>query len=597
MSDTHLPKQVSRRDFLKLVGVASGAAVLAGCAPQTPPPTTAPTAVPTVAPAPTTAPVATTAPVPTVGPTPDANGCVVDWLPTYPPFEKYDPAIEIQVPFRAGLNYPVEGDSATNNPDYNLVVEQLGLKYVAAWEAPNSEYYPRLNNDLAAGTLPDAFRVGNPRLGQFIDIGAVEDITDVFEATASDLVKDRKGYPDSSTWNGVKRNGRIFGVAYLEDGIGSDNLAFIRQDWLDAVGLAVPVSVDDVTAAARAIKEAGLCEFPIGACVAMVTWQMAMDPIFGAFGSIPTWWLKGDDGTLRYGSIDPGIKDGLTVLNQWYQEGLINPDFVNMDESMAGDAVMAGQTAIFYAPWWIGHGLLPDLYAAFPEAKISVIQNPAGPTGRTGRAGTELKGNAMVFRAGLEPEKIEAMIKHLNWCTEIHVNWEEYQQYGEAFMGASFARGYEWDLDANCNVVLGLMPDGEWLYQQDLLWGYRGGTYPDWQGEIFRDMATWLEQDQSTLNMAQKFILGLKAKVDDMVYYNYAYDTLAEVIPNAFLGADTEAITAVKSDLLDLESTAMLEFITGARPLDDFDTFVQEWKDRGGDAYTQEVNAWAAANA
>jgi hypothetical protein len=164
-------------------------------------------------------------------------------------------------------------------------------------------------------------------------------------------------------------------------------------------------------------------------------------------------------------------------------------------------------------------------------------------------------------------------------------------------MGASFARGYEWDLDANCNVVLGLMPDGEWLYQQDLLWGYRGGTYPDWQGEIFRDMAAWLEQDQSTLNMAQKFILSLKAKVDDMIYYNFAFDTLAEVIPNAFLGADTEAITAVKSDLLDLESTAILEFITGARPLDDFDTFVQEWKDRGGDAYTQEVNAWAAANA
>ena len=145
-------------------------------------------------------------------------------------------------------------------------------------------------------------------------------------------------------------------------------------------------------------------------------------------------------------------------------------------------------------------------------------------------------------------------------------------------------------------MVLGLMPDGEWLYQQDLLWGYRGGTYPDWQAEIFQDIAAWMEMDESQLNMAQKFILGLRAKMDNITYYNYAFETLDDVIPQSFLGADTEAITAVKTDLTDLESTAFLEFITGARSLDDFDTFVQDWKDRGGDTYTQEVNTWAAAN-
>jgi putative aldouronate transport system substrate-binding protein len=84
--------------------------------------------------------------------------------------------------------------------------------------------------------------------------------------------------------------------------------------------------------------------------------------------------------------------------------------------------------------------------------------------------------------------------------------------------------------------------------------------------------------------------------VRDLEYYNIAYGTINEAIYNEFLGANTEAITAVLTDLTDLEHTTFLEIVTGARPLDDFETFKTDWMERGGKVYTEEVNKWAAAN-
>ena len=604
---------MSRRDFLKVATVASGAALLVSCAkkateavpttpPTQPPPPPPPTATQPPPPTATTAPAATSTvqvlptATATLGPTPDAKGCLVDWFPTYPPFEKYTPPLEISVPFNANYTFAVEGDDITNNPMYNRVLNNLGIKYIPTWQASGGEYYTRLNNDLAANTLPEAFICRNRSLGQFIDAGAIEDITDIWESTASDLTKQKKGYPDNTAWRELKRDGRIFGVQYFRDGVESDCLAFIRQDWLDKVGKQAPKTLDEWTDVAKAFKTAGLAEFPIGACQNLITYSFSMDPVFGGYGVMPETWLKGDDGKLRYASLEPAVKEALAFLKTWYDEGLIDPDFINVDESGPGDQALAGKLGLFFYPWWLGHAVLPDVYAAFPDAKFILIPLPTGSQGKKGRNGTAARGNGVLFRKGLDPKKIEAMIKQLNWQIDLHVNWEKYKQYGESFQGAGFFRGYEWDLDETCKMIAGLTPDAEWMLQRDLIFGYPGMTYADWQGDIFKDMAKWVKADQSTLNMAQKFILSNRAKVDDMEYYNYAIETLNEVIPNEFLGANTEAINSVLSDLLDLEHSTFLEMITGARALDEFEDFTSEWMDRGGTIYTEEVNKWAASN-
>lgn len=577
------------------------AMLLSGCKPAAP--TAAPEAKPTaVSEKPTEASVPTKASAPTEAPTEAPSGtgeCKTDWNPTFPAAEKFDPAVEISVPFGTDYSFMLEGDEITNNPMYNRLVEQLGIKYTIAWQADGNDVYTRLNNDMAAGTLPDAFRVKNSKLSTYIDAGAVEDITDLWEKYASDLAKQKKGYPDSMLWLDVKRDGRLYGISYKEDGFGDDSLTYVRQDWLDQLGLKAPTTIDEITEVARAFKAAGLAEFPIAANVNLVTWQWSLDPVFGAFGVIPAsgggpgYWLKGEDGALHYSSIDPRAQEALKVLNLWYTEGLINPDFINMDESAAGDAFIAGQVGIGFQPWWGGHANVMDLYAANPAAKISVIPNPLGPDGKSGRAGTSMRAGAVLFRKGVDPIKIEAVIKQINWQVEMHANWDKYQQYGEWIQAAGYFKGYEWDLDENCQMVIGKLPGTEWMYARDFVGGYRGSSYPDYVADTFGKMAEWLAVDPATLNMAQKFILGDPTTLRDIEYYNKAYDSRGEIIFDAFKGRNTDAINEVLSDLLDFERAAYLEFITGARSLDAFDQFVAEWLERGGQVYTDEVNQWA----
>jgi putative aldouronate transport system substrate-binding protein len=44
-----------------------------------------------------------------------------------------------------------------------------------------------------------------------------------------------------------------------------------------------------------------------------------------------------------------------------------------------------------------------------------------------------------------------------------------------------------------------------------------------------------------------------------------------------------------------LRDETFLRIIAGTAPIEEFDNYVYDWKRLGGDAITQEVNAWYAA--
>lgn len=60
------------------------------------------------------------------------------------------------------------------------------------------------------------------------------------------------------------------------------------------------------------------------------------------------------------------------------------------------------------------------------------------------------------------------------------------------------------------------------------------------------------------------------------------------------LGQPTVTMIERQADLDTLVSTQLIVMVKGTVPLDDFDQFVQDWKDQGGDQITEEVNQWYA---
>jgi putative aldouronate transport system substrate-binding protein len=579
-------RALTRRDMLRLMGGVAGTpavmAMLAACGAAPAPAGSQPTAV---------APAASA--VQAV-----AADCPKDWTPTLPAFDKFNPPIQISVPFPVTADFPQGGDF-TDNPMYNRIRDHLGIEYLPHWQAVGSQREEKLRTDIAAGTLPDMFAVSGTLLSLMIENEAVEEISDIWDSTASDLTKEKKLYPRGDNWIPTWRGDRLYGVAFsYGPGYNVDNLGHIRQDWLDQLGLPMPTTIDELTTALKAFNEAGLCQYGINACRNLVTWYQSLDPIFGAYGAMPTIWRTGADGTLVYGSIQPEVKEALAVIRGWYADGLMDPDFFTYSEGDSAGHVGAERVGVFFAPWWAAGGLITNTEKSIEGADLAIMPAPIGPGGRQGRKASPVAGPAVVFRKGLDPEKIRATIQHLNWQMDMHVNWQDYQQYGEWRNGSGLLEGYEWNFDENCEIVEGdviNVVQNTYIYVNEIGFTFPWICYPEYQAEVFRDMREWLSQDRGQLNQIQSFLLDNPRVLVEMEYYLGVADTLDVAIETEFLGNNTERMTRLLPDLQQLESEALISIIIGNESLDYFDEFVAEWKASGGDEVTEDVNGWKAS--
>ncbi len=98
----------------------------------------------------------------------------------------------------------------------------------------------------------------------------------------------------------------------------------VRKDWLDELGLELPVTYDDWYNMLVAFKEKKGAEAP------MMLYYTGFDPLnvfCGGYGITEKFYQV--DGVVKYGPMEPGYKDYITMLAKWYAEGLIDPDFAS----------------------------------------------------------------------------------------------------------------------------------------------------------------------------------------------------------------------------------------------------------------------------
>ena len=382
-----MSKKLNRRAFLRHAATsAAAAAVLSGCA--------APTATPTTPPKPAAAQAATAAPNPTATQAATAmpkatgtlasaaTGCKMDWNPSLPPVpKKYSPPVVVYSPYNQTPQWR-PGDSIYNNPLYNRLVDNMGIQFKSKWEAGIGIDQQRLDAAIAANDLPDSFSVGGAMRDKLIADGALANIKDIWEATVSPLVKDKKHYPKHPWWLPVLVNGGVWGIPFTYGpGYTQDNAGLIRQDWLDKVSMPIPKTLDELDKTMRAFKKAGLGQFGINCNADLVTWHSSLDPIFGAFGVMPKAWQKNDSGKLQWGSTFSNVKKGLDVLRTWYKDGLIDPDYYTRSYADNQAILYASKCGITFSPWWYIRQAILQAEAQNPGAKFA----PDGVTHGAGR--------------------------------------------------------------------------------------------------------------------------------------------------------------------------------------------------------------------
>lgn len=118
----------------------------------------------------------------------------------------------------------------------------------------------------------------------------------------------------------------------------------IRTDYLDAVGLEMPTTYDELETALRAFKDdlgvpAPYWSNPAGYVVETTA----------GYGISPGFYVEDDQ--VKYGFYEEGFFDYLTMMNRWYEDGLLYSDFAAQSSSQQfppSDMVNNSQVSVWF---------------------------------------------------------------------------------------------------------------------------------------------------------------------------------------------------------------------------------------------------------
>lgn len=292
------------------------------------------------------------------------------------PFGKYADPVTIHL--GAGLNpnatFP-EGESIEKNEYLDMIKDTFNIDVTYDWVASTTDLEQKVNMCIASNTLPDIMNVNATQYRAMLKYDQLQPITTAFNSCASDLLKSFVSSGGDALKDLISVNGEMMAIPAPELTSSSVNTMWIRQDWLDALGLQVPKTVDDL----EKVAEAFVTKDPDGNGVADTIGivgpsntgflanvgqnQFGFDAIFASYGAFPRYWLKDKSGSVTYGSIAPETKEALGKLAEMYKKGLIDPELLVRSDS--SEPVLAGKAGIFFGPWWSGY-----------TVQNSVLENP-----------------------------------------------------------------------------------------------------------------------------------------------------------------------------------------------------------------------------
>lgn len=210
---------------------------------------------------------------------------------------------------------------------------------------PNASYADKFNITLASGKLPTIIAVLGDKSSSFVNAvrsGAFWEVGPYLE-----------DYKNLSGANPVVLNnssidGKVYGVYRARD-LGRYGY-YYRKDWLDAVGLEEPKTIDDFYNMLKAFKEQDPDQNGKDDTYGMVLvkwtggWASGFDNIKLWFGAPNKWGIK--DGQLVPEHEYEEYVDALKFMKKLYDEKLINSDFAVFDSAKWVDPLVNNQAGV-----------------------------------------------------------------------------------------------------------------------------------------------------------------------------------------------------------------------------------------------------------
>lgn len=318
-----------------------------------------------------------------------------------------------------------EGETVENSRFVQWLKNDLNIDVQYDWICASSDFGQKINLCIASNTIPDAVNVGQSQYLAMLKYDQIQPLTDVFEEYASDQLKQYVRSGGDALMDAISYNGEMYAIPAPEITAGGVNIMWIRQDWLDQLGLEVPRSVDEVIDVAQKFVEAKLGgDNTIGIIGPASGDQLVniggnrwgLDPIFGAYNSYPEYWLE-NDGKVTYGSVEPQTKEALAKLAEMYAAGAIDPEVFVRNDSL--EPVTAGKAGIFFGPWWCGYTV--DSVTLNGSQEWMAYMAPLAADGKFYSPMADPTKQYVCVRKGYEHP--EAAIQIINYLIENEQSW------------------------------------------------------------------------------------------------------------------------------------------------------------------------------
>ena len=517
------------------------------------------------------------------------------------PFSKYAETVTVHLGGSMNPNAKIlDGMSYEDNAYTRFLKDDLNIEVVYDWIASSSDYDEKMNLCIGSGTIPEMMNVNVTQYRALLKYDMIQPLDQYFEDYASDKLK---GYVESGGEELKKcitnDKGEMMAIPAPSMMVGEMNEMWIRQDWLDNLGLEVPRTWDEMAA----VAEAFVTKDPDGNgeddTIGILgpgnsnhindigDNQFGLDPLFCSFQSYPQYWLQDEDGTVKYGSIQPETRTALEKIQKLYTDKLIDPEMLVRNNCQ--EAVLSGKVGIFFGPWWSGYTVSEATLAG--EADWRAYFTPLSEDGKyyTHMPDPTSK-YVVVSKSCKNPEAAFKIISYLvaneqQWtddgitssemsCADFYPLWNGYDNADEIEVSTETLEKY----------LAGEITMDDVDFSQHKLLKSDMEAVTELKKEPYDDFSLdkWnMDSDLAKTNLPRlvSLLVGGAPYVNDKYIPVY----------NAYSG-QTETMQTKWANLKKMEEETFAKIIMGKADISEFDTFVENWKNQGGDQILKEIN-------
>ena len=336
----------------------------------------------------------------------------------------------------------------------------------------------------------------------------------------------------------------------------------MRKDWLDALGLDIPVTYDDFENVLTKMHDAYGGTLWISYLGDDITKSFSSGFGITAFNQGNETYFEQIDGKVVFSPLEEGYLDYVTLMNKWYEKGIIYPDFVSGTGTTTCDADQMGSGTISMVS--CPAGFIEQFYAvaADPDFELIAAGRPVQ------KEGDAIHQGSTVVMTSTNGFSIGTSISDSDPDFEILMKWLDYWYTPEGSDLANYGvEGVSYERDADGNVhFTDLMlnnPDG-------LAFNLCMNRYVLFVGSFLND------NTRTSVNYNEKQAESVAIWTEKCGDGSYVYPSAVSLSTE-----ESDAFTSAYSDIATYVETQTLSFITGVTPLSEYENFCDTIRSMG----------------